>query len=286
MIIEENVGDFVTINGEIAPSSKLYEVQNNKGQYAENRKMLYGVIRLIDGIPLFFEDHYKRMQLSWKSAFSHTTQANLINADDFMDLILRLATVNDKQNCNVKLIFYLDQNKCGIIAYISKSFYPSRQMMDRGVQTGIFRMERKDPNIKVVDWNYKNKVSRIKALNIIFEVLLTDRNGNIIEGSASNVFFVKSGRVYTTPGEKVLRGITRKYVIKACKDSGVPLFEEFTNIEDLNEIEGVFLSGTSIGVLPISLIGKRPYESPSHPIIINIRDAFDRILLEYIKEHK
>ncbi len=283
MIIEENAGDFAIINGEITSSSKLYEVQINKGEYKDNSKMVYGVIRLIDGIPLFYEDHYKRMQLSCKAAFAGITMANLISESEFMRLILKLAKANGKQNCNVKLVVFSNEDKCGIIAYISKSFYPSAQMADTGVRTGIFRMERENPNIKVIDWDYKDRITRIKALKRIFEVLLADRNGNLIEGSASNLFFVKSGKVYTAPGKKVLKGITRKYVIEACKSSGVPLFEKYTTVDELNEVEGIFLSGTSIKVLPVSSIGKRSCQSSAHPVIIEIRNTFDRILSEYIK---
>jgi len=54
----------------------------------------------------------------------------------------------------------------------------------------------------------------------------------------------------------------------------------------LHEAEGVFLSGTSPKVLPVSSIDDIKYASAKHPVIAAIRKAFDDRIDEYLKKNR
>lgn len=293
-MIKENTGKFIILNEEIADPSRLPEILKNAERCVEKScsgRMVYEVIRLIDGVPLFFEDHYERMRASYGAAFGDPakgseTRAALAGPEDLRTILHRLAEANGQKNCNIKLIAFPDAARCSILGYVSKSFYPPAEMMNSGVPTELYCLERENPNIKLVDWDYKERIARIKADQQVFEVILLDRENRLTEGSSSNLFFVKDGGVYTAPGGRVLKGITRNYVIQACLDSGFPVREEFISVDDLDHAEGAFLSGTSINVLPIASIGSRTFASAKHPVIVKIRDTYGRLLQEYIDKHR
>ena len=141
------------------------------------------------------------------------------------------------------------------------------------------------PNAKIADDRYKLAVNNKIAQDKVFEVLLVDRNGFITEGSRSNVFFVKGNSVFTAPGQYVLMGITRQYVIHACREAGFNVIEALTGRNLLYSMEALFISGTSIKVLPVARVEGYVFGSSFHPGIIAIRDRYDMIMAEYINKY-
>ena len=83
----------------------------------------------------------------------------------------------------------------------------------------------------------------------------------------------------------MLKGITRKYVFEACRNAGFDVGEEFVRADEIDEIEGCFLSGTSIKVLPVRSIDDIVLNSADNPVISDIRQEYDKILGEYIDRH-
>lgn len=246
----------------------------------------YEVIRIINGVPLFFEDHYERM----KGSFEAIGKFLKIGPDLLKQDIKRLLEANALCNCNVKIIICADNGNnriCGSqtrLAYISKSYYPPREVAVEGVKTGILRMERRNPNAKLVDNEYKRAVSKRIMEGGFFEVILVDSGWRITEGSKSNVFFVRNGSILTAPDWSVLKGITRKYVIEACKNAGYEVVERFVKFDEIKEAKGAFLSGTSVNVLPIKSIDNMVLNSSANPIVDSVRHEYEKLLGEYIKK--
>ena len=90
------------------------------------------------------------------------------------------------------------------------------------------------------------------------EALLVDTDGNVTEGASSNVFWVKEGRVFTTPlSSGVLPGVTRSVVFELCAGTSIPVIERSAPPETLLQSDAVFLSFTSRGVVPVSSINER-----------------------------
>lgn len=243
---------------------------------------IYEVIRIIDGIPLFFEDHYIRMCKSFQS-LGHACR---IGAEEFREQIHRIVAVNENENCNIKFIIFSANGEQRVLGYISKSYYPSLEEIRNGVPVGLLPLERENPNIKLVDHDYKKKINKIKAEKGFYEVFLVDREGNVTEGGTSNIFFIKGNKILTASEEKVLKGITRMHVIEVCKDMGYEVVETSIAASRLHEAEGVFLSGTSPKVLPVSSIDDIKYSSAKHPVIAAIREAFDDMINEYLMKNR
>jgi branched-chain amino acid aminotransferase len=247
-----------------------------------DENVIYEVIRIITGTPLFLEDHYLRMKNSCKLINLPLT----FSQQELDARIRRLVSESKLAECNVKVVVFVENDRISCLLYVSRSYYPNTAEVEKGIRTSLLEWERENPNAKVVNQTYKEEVARKMKESQAFEVLLVNSRKKITEGSRSNIFFVKGDKVFTSPGEYVLKGVTRQYIIDACSRLGLELIETLIGVESLQDIEGAFLSGTSIKVLPIAAIDDVRYESGSHPAIVAIRNQFDRLLEEYVQEHK
>ena len=271
----DNVGRYYIYNGELRDST-IVEMP-----VPEGGKAVYEVIRLIEGVPLFLEDHYERMQNSI---------ANIGSEIDFTCSVLsgqikKTVEANDNLNCNVKIMLVLTETGKQTLMYISKSYYPDEDLIKKGVNVGLLRLERENPNIKIMNRTYREAADKKIREGNYFEVLLCSNDGSITEGSKSNVFFVNGNRIFTAPGTHVLKGITRKYIIEACKSAGYEVLEAFTAVNSLKETDGLFLSGTSIKVLPVTGVEELCFQSAKNPVIQAVREEYDKVIKKYIDEN-
>lgn len=85
----------------------------------------------------------------------------------------------------------------------------------------------------------------------VFEAILL-RDGAVTEGSVSNVMVVQNGTILTAPeGPRILSGVTRAKVLELAKKEGIPVAETVVRREDLLGASEVFLTGTTVEVLPV-----------------------------------
>ncbi|MBE6044679.1 MAG: aminotransferase class IV [Clostridium thermopalmarium] len=245
-------------------------------------KSLYEVIRIIKGVPLFLEDHLKRL---YKSA--ETTNLEIwLKREDIEKSIKELSKINSIENGNVKIIFnYNKDNNKNFLCYFIRTKYPSKEMYEKGVKTVLYQAERENPTAKVINTNLREATDRIIQEREVYEVILVNKDGYITEGSRSNIFMIKNSNVYTAPVCKVLPGITRDYIIKACENLGYEVIEESIHYKDIENIEGLFISGTSPKVLPVSQVENKKFDA-KNKIITAIMNEYDRILEEYINSNR
>ncbi|WP_164667207.1 D-amino-acid transaminase [Virgibacillus doumboii] len=100
-----------------------------------------------------------------------------------------------------------------------------------------------------------NVLAKQKAVeNNSFEAILC-RNEIVTEGSATNVFIVKNGVLYTHPANNyILNGITRSTVIEQCRKMNYKVEEKPFKTQDLLDADEAFLTGTLIDVVPVRKI--------------------------------
>ena len=96
------------------------------------------------------------------------------------------------------------------------------------------------------------------------------------------MFFVKEEKIYTAPRGDVLLGITRKHIFEVCETLNIEVIEENIHVGDLDKIDGAFMSGTSVDVLPISTIDHIKLNSVNNKIIKEINNAYVNKMKEYI----
>jgi branched-chain amino acid aminotransferase len=116
-----------------------------------------------------------------------------------------------------------------------------------------------DPAIKSTSRLHLVLARREAAARSAFEALLLDASGCLTEGTASNVFLVRGGRLLTPPAPGAgLPGVTREAVLEVAGAAGVACSEEPLPAAALYEADEVFLTNTSWEVLPVRAVDARP----------------------------
>ena len=118
-----------------------------------------------------------------------------------------------------------------------------------------------------------------------FEAILVNKDGNITEGSRSNIFFVKSDVVFTPPENIILPGITRKKVLGICNFLNQSVFIENISYINISEFDSAFLTGTSRKIVPVKFIDNIEFEAGSD-LLKKISRLYDNLVGEYIKQNK
>lgn len=252
-------------------------VRENEFGFTLEKENVYEVVRIIQGVPLFLEEHMERMEESLKllqMPFS-------IDEDEIRALMKELCSKNGFKKGNIKLLINGEKEPVLYLYFIPHS-YPDAFLYAEGISTKTIQLERSNPNAKVVRLSYKQRVTSFIEENQIYEALLVNREGEITEGSKSNVFFVLENALYTPPLKDVLGGVTRKRILQIAKDLSLNVKEEPIGLSDLSRIEAAFISGTSPKILPISRIDEVELTSPSHPMVKKLMDAYNDKIQEYI----
>lgn len=263
---------------------KKYAICNNKVVKKDEVKIpkdiqgeIYEVIRIIDGKTLYFTGHMNRMEKSIQPYIKDYK----IDRKKTRKLINELILATEMKNGNMRIEGYLNNGKnCDMIAYIVKGNYPDQSMYKKGVIIKTMQYKRENPNEKIMNVEYKNKVKVFLEENNVYEALLCS-DGKISECSRSNIFFIKDGKAYSSKKDDILLGITRGKVIEILEYLNIKLMEEEILLESLGDFDAAFLTGTSINVLPIRKIDGYMF-NVNDDILRKIMKKFETVLKKYL----
>lgn len=245
---------------------------------------VYEVIRLIDGVPLFIEDHLARLM----NSILLISRKPDVSFSGIADEIHWLSKQNMISNGNVKVIcnFLPKKNRPdSVIIYFIPHKYPEENQYVEGIKMQGLVMERPNPNAKVVNTALTHEVINLKSQYKVDEILLVTHNNIITEGSKSNIFFVKDDVVLTAGHDLVLAGITRDKVIEICKLHGIVCKETKIQLEELSKMSGAFITGTSPKIMPVNRINQFKYQTQL-PLIKTLQKLYDDMISSYVLEHK
>ncbi len=244
---------------------------------------IYEVIRVIEGIPLFLEEHLIRLE-------SSAQQMNIKlwhSINQVKNTIHQLINKNEIQNGNIQILFNIQTStalKQTVYQFIP-SHYPVKSTYQKGVKCMLFSAERNQPGIKKTDLTLRESANQAIKKNKVFEVILIDRASNMGEGSRSNVFFIKDEIIFTAPNNKVLAGVTRQRILKICAKAEIKLIERNIHINELTQFDAAFLTGTSPKVLPISDIGSLAF-NPANELLQKLIRLYDAEINSYLEKVK
>jgi D-alanine transaminase len=112
-----------------------------------------------------------------------------------------------------------------------------------------------------------------------FEALFI-KDGVLIEGSHSNLFGVLDGTLMTYPScNYILSGITRALVLEMARELDIPSAQAPIPWDRIDDVEELFLSGTTTEVMPLSHVDGRVIGNGGRgPITARLQQAYrDRV---------
>ncbi|MBW1645993.1 MAG: aminotransferase class IV [Deltaproteobacteria bacterium] len=92
-----------------------------------------------------------------------------------------------------------------------------------------------------------------------YEAIFVADDGEVHEGTAANVFFVRDGILYTPElGNYLLPGITRQYIIDQAPAIGLQVVSKRCLLPEMLAADEVFVTSTTVDAMPIVKIDNQP----------------------------
>jgi len=286
----------VFLNNRLVPDEKAsISVFDHGFLYGDG---VYETIRVYDGIAFMIDEHIKRLyrsasMIALAPALTHEMIKGAIyktiNSNRLSDGIVRVSISRGKGPVG------LDPELCPeptfvIIAYPFKG-HPSLNYQ-KGVKIIIAKTRRNfrdaiNPMIKSLNF-LNNIIARIETRGKgAYEAIMCNYRGYIAEGTISNIFFIK-GQILYTPAIDVgiLDGITRGVIIGIANENNIRVKEGRFRVDDLHNADEVFISSTTMEVMPVNTVDEMKIGSCPGRITRLIHQEYKKKVREYIALHR
>ncbi|OGB90737.1 MAG: branched chain amino acid aminotransferase [candidate division NC10 bacterium RIFCSPLOWO2_12_FULL_66_18] len=156
-----------------------------------------------------------------------------------------------------------------------------------GIRVGFSSWRRISDNTiparcKVTGGYVNSALARTEAMEQGYdEALFLTQGGFVSEGSAENLFLVRSGTLITPDrSQDILEGITRDVLLTLCQEElGLTVIERQVGRTELYVADEVFLCGTGAQVAPVIEVDRRPVGSGKMgPITARIQQLYFEVV--------
>ncbi len=235
----------------------------------------YGVFdffRCRNGSFLWLDDYIDRLY----SSLELSGIEMYLDREQFTSIIHELQNRNGMPNGAFKVIVsggYSDNlesvtEKPNIVILNVDWKRPPKETFEQGVRLIRDRYVRPNPEVKTL--YYYNRLKLQKKLREYNAVDVMYHTDIISEASRSNLFFIKSGQVYT-PASNILKGITRKQVLSLFSEIKI----EDIEADGLYDFDEMFLTSTTNDVSPVVYVeGQKIGNGTPGPVTREIQEAF------------
>lgn len=146
-----------------------------------------------------------------------------------------------------------------------------------------FRLDPLDPlaGAKTISRIMHQRARNIAVEQGAYEAIFLTIDGDIAEGTSTNIFVFANGKLLTPPLNRgILGGVTRQNILRACAESGIECVEKRIEICDLATADEIYVSNAVIGLIPVTKILKIREDLPGSEgsKLIEIQDAYRRFI--------
>lgn len=269
-------GDFFVVNDSIK------SVVDFEGFKFPEGLSIYEIIRVEKGVPVFFEDHFKRFFNSLKEKNLFISENEELLQNQLVKLLKHENITEGRIKIIVNFSSYPSKDDYNLLIFFTDYSFPTEEQYSRGVKLELFNETRDDPNIKILDTEVRKHANEYIKNKYVYEVLLVNPEGYISEGSRSNFFLLKDNFLLTPPDDIVLQGIARKKVLEICRETTIEC--EIRNIHknEIGDYQASFITGTSLKILPVNAIDTYHY-STEDELLVFLRKKYEEKIKNYIK---
>ena len=136
-----------------------------------------------------------------------------------------------------------------------------------GVDAMLYHGERQFPQAKSLSMLLSTLALDEARKHGCWDAILIDRQGELLEGSRSSLYWFDDGQIFSPEPAKILAGLTRQHFIRALEAGGVKVQQGRLMLEDmLQNPRPLVLSSTSIAIQPVKrILSSRGWSTPSVP---------------------
>ncbi|WP_420631767.1 aminotransferase class IV [Candidatus Leptofilum sp.] len=168
-----------------------------------------------------------------------------------------------------------------LIALIPLSV-PTPELYEQGVRAAFAPdLARHTPLAKTAD--FAKTRSRYQVGGEIYDFLLLNEQGEILEGTGTNFYGVLNG-VFYTAGEGVLAGVTRQIILVLAEQLKIPICLKPISVAQISQLSEAALSSSSRALLPVVQIGDQVVgNGRPGPICQQILAAYNEFVAREVK---
>lgn len=246
------------INGEfVSLDEKVIPIEERGHQFGDG---VYEVVRFYNGKPFMLTEHLERLIRSATAIMLPISET----LADFQKLVLSGVEKAQLSHCNVYIqitrgIAHRNHLFPKVPVSITMTVREAKPLSAEQREKGVSAITHKDERWANCYIKSLNLLPNILAKQTAhesgcYEAILV-REGNVTEGSSSNVFYVKEGAVITPPLSKhILPGITRMVVKNIASEINIPFIERNFSQDDLTQADEAFITSTTSEILPVIAI--------------------------------
>jgi branched-chain amino acid aminotransferase len=167
--------------------------------------------------------------------------------------------------------------------------YPA-ELYEDGVSIAIVTVRRNlssalPPRIKSLNFLNNILAKREASVAGAFDGLMLNAEGHLTECTASNVFFVQDGRLFTPSLEcGILDGITRDVVLLLAREHSIPTEEGCYPPQTMLDAQESFLTNTSMELMPVRSVNGKPIgNGKPGPLTRHLRHLFKANLQRFLE---
>lgn len=239
----------------------------------EDGLSIYEVVRVFGNTPIFLSDNLQRLSNSLKKS-NIQIQVESLNIPEKLGRLIAMEHISEG---NLKYVLHFTAGRMDEYIYQIPHSYPTSRDYSQGVAVMTYPAVRENPEIKYINYNFRELMNHLIREHQVYEILLRDQENYITEGSRSNVFMIRKNVLYTAPTDYVLPGTSRKRVLDICKQHRIRVIEERIPYAALKDFDAAFLTGTSPLILPINCIDVISF-NPGNPLLRQLMNYYFALL--------
>ncbi len=291
------------VNGEITPLEQARISILDRGfLYGDS---VYEVFRTYDGVPLFCDEHFARMENS-----ARQIQLTIAQSQDAMLSEMRRTAqaANIPAGQDIYVRWHVTRGTGALDLVPARDLVSSfviilkevprwnPEFYVRGTTLAVTRVRRNpiealSPDIK--SGNYLNNILGVsEAIEVgAHDCLMLNPAGMVTEASNSNVFFVIDGALVTPSFESgILRGITKAAIVQLCAELRLTLREVALPASDLSSASECFVTSATREVMPVASLrledgSWREFPAGGGTVTRQIAAAYKELVARYVAQN-
>lgn len=216
---------------------------------------IFDFFRIIGNRPLYLEDHLDRFYFS-----AQQLRLDIPKTREEIKLIIKeLIWENEIPDSGFRIQLTGGELENGFTHYQPLLFIsqiefasPSVEQLENGIKLAIYEHQRQLPHIKSIDYLMSLWLEPFLKEQSADEILYVSNNF-IRESPRSNIFLVTHDEKIVTPGEHILKGITRKKLIEHASNN-YAVEERDVHVDEIWSAKEIFLSSTTKQILPVTRV--------------------------------
>ena len=236
--------EFCSLDGEVMPSLEATVSVTDDGLLRGDG--VFEVVRLYEGKPFVLDEHLMRL------ADSARNLRLPVNVEAIREDVVRLLERTPGHNGKLRIAVTRGGRRIAMTEPMPELPATIRLAQVTYAPTRIL------DGIKSLSYASNMLATRVAQERGFDEALLVTPHGRVLEAPTSTLFWVREGRLFTTPlAEHVLASITRRIIFEVAGAE-----EEVISADDISSLEEAFLASTLREVMPVAAIDDHELPAP------------------------